>query len=394
MKFHEFFQQTLGFIGCKVRNHCELELTFRDADPAEMISTTRVEAAQCAAYLEKLFSEPRIDRNMRKIIQSVQCSTERALVLLDSSANPQTWADELAERRRLQAMMEYVKYAVTTIFPVLQQLVDLFFRFMDVDRTMPLFYYIERAGRYQQMWQSLLEDQQYSEAVMEELHWLQAPFELDEAGEPQADLTYRELYDLESTTVEVFDAIRGQFSENERLKKARVQLWNSNFNLEGYAVAVFKREISGMKGLPLPEQISGMVSVINRVRQRKRATHRGFGDNAPLKDNVMQKLTDHLDGLKMSYSVSVFLRDEANPGARPQRIKVSLKTEKLGYLLRYLQEHTILEAAAPGVLLNFVSTFFQPSGGGKYDVETLSAAYHATPVISEHNVKRILDPRQ
>ncbi len=26
MKFHEFFQQTLGFIGCKGRKHCELEL--------------------------------------------------------------------------------------------------------------------------------------------------------------------------------------------------------------------------------------------------------------------------------------------------------------------------------------------------------------------------------
>lgn len=394
MKNRNFFQKTLTYIELHENTSDEHELTLVTDDICEKVVTVREEARTCTAYLEELFKFPRIDRNMVKIIRAIQEPAQRILAAYDFGLRTHKFRNDGEPACTLRAQIEYCQLSSEAVCGVLELMADLFFQFMDKDDVMPRIYYYKCAAGYLDSWNKMMADHCFPDAVLEELNWLKTPFGFDEAGQPTELMSYHELDCLQAITFEGFHTLYSCRPEDDALTQLRAHLWNHNFNLEEYGASLFYAEIDHLRELPLQEQIPAVVKVINRVRQRKRAAHPVFVDEPWLKDYIMRRLTDYLDGLKLRLSTGRFLGEALPPEGRPQQLKINLPPEKLGHLLRYLQEHQVVAGMEPGVLLNFACTFFQPAKGGRYLYEILSAAYHANPVISEHNVKRLLDPHQ
>ncbi|WP_109700251.1 hypothetical protein [Chitinophaga deserti] len=388
MDYKTIFTKTIGFIGGSKSHRRQFTVDFPEGSATEMLATTKAEAAACKTFLEKLFRSPRIDKAMCRIVQYLQEQIEDVIFACAFHSGISTEVSPLSNDA-----FNYCHFASAILCEVLEQISDLFAPFMNREMIMPDFYMDIRFHEFEQLWELVFRGIVYPQEVMDELMWLKHSFRIGDDTLPYADLRYREFNDLMMILAGADTIINESLPEEEMVKKLRQHIWNHNFNDPDYARFVADREIEPIKDLPVEEQIPALVKVINRVRRRNRNAQGGFILEDPLKDAVIQRLNNHLDGLKLKLSIARFMGEALPPKGKVKRLQLNMPTQKLGYLLRYLHEKEIIKGMEPGVLLNFACTFLQPPLAQKHNYDILSASFHAEPVISEYNVKRILDPK-
>ncbi len=387
MDYKTIFTKTIGFIGGTRSHRRQFTVNIPEGAVTEMIATTKKDAEACKAFLEKLFRSPRIDKVMFRIVQYLQEQIED--VVFACTYLMEQEEDELPLN---DGASVFCHAASEILCEVLEQIADLFKHFMNREMIMPDYYLVNRFNEFEHMWELVFRGTVYPQGVIEEMLWLQRSFEIGENALPYADLRYCEFQELMVILAGADPIINQSLPEEEMVKKLRQHIWNHNFNDPDYARFVADREIEPIKDLPVEEQIPALVKIINRVRRRNRNTQGGFLHEDPLKDAVMQRLNNHLDGLKLKLSIARFMGEALPPKGKTKRLQLNMPTQKLGYLLRYLHEKEIIKGMEPPVLINFACTFLQPPLAQKHNFDILSAAFHAEPVISEYNAKRILDP--
>ncbi|MGX5819222.1 hypothetical protein ACWKWU_13550 [Chitinophaga lutea] len=388
MKHTQIFSRTLSLFGDKMSCRMTVEVDFLNDSVGAMLDVIRTEADACQRYLEKLFESPRMDKYMRKIIRYLQNLVESVMEACTVRMLQAEQEDELSEE-----IAEFCTEAQLPMMEVLELIADLFPQFMERDRCMPVLYRDARVAEFRAAYDELLRNPACSPPVSEELNRLKVPLRLTVDDLPEAELSYQEIEHLKSFLFSAGDILKVEPPGEALLQKMHARFWHSNFNCPEYVAVVVERELQPIADLPVEEQIAAMVKVINRIRRRKRITDGGLDSEPPLKDAVMAKLVAHLDGLKLQLSTERFLRCALPLASHSPLIQATIPTEKLGYLLRYLMEHGILSGIEPEVLINFVCTFMQPRYYDHYSYDVVSAAYFTEPVISEHNVKRILETK-
>lgn len=388
MDYKTIFTKTLGFIGGSKSHRRQFTVDFHKASTDEMLATTQQEAADCKEFLEKLFKAPRIEKAMFRVVQYLQEQVEDFLFacsyLMQQPETPHVLPDEA---------VDFCDNASEALCEVLEQISDLFNTYMNRDKIMPNYYLDNCYFEFEQLWNLVFREEIYPDPVMKEMAWLKNCFEIGEFSLPDAQLRYSESEALLMILAQADHIINDSQPEEEMIKKLRLHFWNQNFNHPDYVKFVADREISTVKDLPPEEQIHAIVKVINRVRRRSRITQGGFQHKAPLKDAVMARLNNHLDGLKLKISITRFMGEALPPQGKMKRLQLNIPTQKLGFLLRYLHEKEIIKGVDPPVLINFVCTFLQPPLAPKHNYDILSTAFHAEPIISEYNAKRILEPK-